>query len=51
MKENKVNNYLSDAFDSLLCARIELKGDPARWVVITDLMNKIRGVKELGGGK
>ena len=49
MKENKVNNYLSDAFDSLLCARIELKDDPAKWVIINDLMQKVRAIKE--GGK
>jgi hypothetical protein len=46
--KNKIDNYLSDAFDSLLCARIELKDDPARWVLVNELMKKIQGIK---GGK
>lgn len=45
MKPDRVSNYLSDALDSLLCARMELKNDPAKWAVVNELMQKIQAVK------
>jgi hypothetical protein len=41
----RANTYLSDALDSLLCARMELKNDPAKWAVVNELMQKIQAIK------
>jgi hypothetical protein len=47
MMPGKIDHYLSDAHDSLLCARIELKNDPSKWVIVNDLMQKIQAIKGL----